>query len=143
MNEVTRHSGYDVGGAPELHPGRDGRAVTGDVAIVAMAAVVVVAVRTREPMLAGVGALGCVVVVPAVRRAGPRWAAVALVLVVASVWRSEAGWAGLQPDELGPFTGWVEIVNDPQPYRPVPGSSSRSTVNGSRRGHGGARSSNG
>jgi competence protein ComEC len=99
-----------------LHPGRDGRAVTGDVAIVAMAAVVVVAVRTRDPMLAGVGVLGCVILVPAVRRAGRRWAAVALVLVVASAWRSEAGWAGLEPDELGPFTGWVEIVTDPQPY---------------------------
>jgi competence protein ComEC len=116
VKEVTSHTGYDVGGAPELHPGLDGRAVTGDLAIVAMAAVVVVAVRTREPMLAGVGALWCVVVVPAVRRAGPRWAAVALLLVAASVWRSEAGWAGLEPDELGLFTGWVEIVTDPQPY---------------------------
>jgi competence protein ComEC len=116
VNEVTRHSGYDVGDASELHPGRGGRAVTGDVAIVALALVVVVAVRTREPVVAGVGALGCAILVPAVRRAGPRWAAVALVLVMAAAGRSEAGWTGLQPDALGPFTGWAEIVTDPQPY---------------------------
>ena len=31
-------------------------------------------------------------------------------------WRSEAAWSGLQPDVLGPFDGWVLVVDDPQPY---------------------------
>lgn len=30
--------------------------------------------------------------------------------------RSEQAWAGLTPDEIGPFEGWVRVVDDPQPY---------------------------
>lgn len=30
--------------------------------------------------------------------------------------RSEHAWAGLAPDEIGPFEGWVRLVDDPQPY---------------------------
>jgi len=76
----------------------------------------VVAVWTREPVLAGAGALGSVIFVPTVRRAGVRWVIVALVLVLAAAWHSASSWAGLRPDELAPFTGWAAVVTDPQPY---------------------------
>ncbi|NND74934.1 MAG: ComEC/Rec2 family competence protein [Ilumatobacter sp.] len=42
-------------------------------------------------------------------------AVVMFVCVVGSV-RSERAWSGLAPDELGPFEGWVRVVDDPQPY---------------------------
>ncbi len=40
--------------------------------------------------------------------------AIALALVAAI--RSDHAWAGLAPDALGPYIGWVRIVDDPQPY---------------------------
>ena len=29
-------------------------------------------------------------------------------------WRGDAAWDGLQPDALGPFSGWVTVVGEPQ-----------------------------
>lgn len=46
------------------------------------------------------------------------WLSLVLVaLAVAGVVRSDQSWASLTPDELGPYRGWVRIVDDPQPYR--------------------------
>ena len=43
---------------------------------------------------------------------------VVVVLVVAvAVWRADAAHEALSPDELGPFVGWVRLVDDPQPRR--------------------------
>lgn len=42
--------------------------------------------------------------------------AVAVVLAVFGALRSEQAWIGLAPDRLGPFEGWVRLVDDPQPY---------------------------
>ena len=54
--------------------------------------------------------------------AGRRRLDVMVVLVaIGSIagWRSEASWRDLAPDRLGEFTGWVAVVDDPQP---LPGS---------------------
>jgi competence protein ComEC len=42
---------------------------------------------------------------------------VAIVLAVFGAWRGESAWEGLAPDRLGPHTGWVRVVDDPQPGR--------------------------
>ena len=48
------------------------------------------------------------------------WLGLLLVaLAVGGLVRSDQGWASLEPDRLGPYIGWVRLVDDPQPY---PGS---------------------
>lgn len=42
---------------------------------------------------------------------------VAVALAVFGAARSERSWAGLTPDQVGPFEGWVRLVDDPQPYQ--------------------------
>ena len=39
-----------------------------------------------------------------------------VVLVVVAGWRCDVAWQQLQPDVVGPYTGWVRVVDDPQPY---------------------------
>jgi len=81
-----------------------------------------------------IGAIGLAVVLASVVASGPspgaadvemvvarRRAFGALVLVGVAVagvgaLRSQSSWASLAPDRLGPFEGWVRIVDDPQPY---------------------------
>jgi competence protein ComEC len=46
----------------------------------------------------------------------PLLAIVVVVLVSTGAVRSQHEWAGLAPDALGPFEGWVRLVDDPQPY---------------------------
>ena len=56
------------------------------------------------------GAVSAIVV----RRAVP---ALLLVLIAAAgLVRSDAAWHDLEPDRLGPFTGWATVVTDPQPF---------------------------
>jgi competence protein ComEC len=89
--------------------------VVTDGGVVALAVVAVVAVRTGSPTVAvvaallvggalGVAARSLLVVV------------VAVVLAVGGAVRSQHEWAGLAPDVLGPFEGWVRLIDDPQPY---------------------------
>ena len=49
---------------------------------------------------------------------GRSWLLVLLVAAVSlgAVVRSEQSWASLEPDRLGPYTGWVRVIDDPQPY---------------------------
>ncbi len=42
--------------------------------------------------------------------------ALLMLVCLAGAVRSERAWAGLAPDELGPFEGWARVVDDPQPY---------------------------
>lgn len=44
------------------------------------------------------------------------WVVVAVLLSAFAGLRADQAWASLAPDELGPYTGWVRIVDDPQPY---------------------------
>ncbi len=41
---------------------------------------------------------------------------VAVALAAVGAVRSQHAWAGLEPDSLGPYAGWVRVVDDPQPY---------------------------
>jgi competence protein ComEC len=128
--EATSKPGYGAGGLPGLHPRPP---VAGDLSVVGVAVVTAVAVRTASPRIAIALAVAAVVVfVGAVsgpptrptsrRRAGSLVAAVLLTLLVAipaglgGALRSQHSWASLVPDALGPFSGWVRVVDDPQPY---------------------------
>jgi len=76
---------------------------------VLVALVVAVAVATRSWLPVGLGALAAALV------ARPRFAGLVLALGAAGVVRADAASAGLVPRELGPYTGWVAVVADPQP----------------------------
>ncbi|MEM9515444.1 MAG: ComEC/Rec2 family competence protein [Actinomycetota bacterium] len=81
----------------------------GLVAILAGSMALVVWTRSWVPIV--VGTLLVVVV------GRPRVALAALALMVVGAERSDHAWAGLAPDQLGPFFGAVRIVDDPQPYQ--------------------------
>jgi len=40
----------------------------------------------------------------------------AAVVVPAGAVRAQLGWESLAPDALGPYAGWVRVIDDPQPY---------------------------
>ncbi|MEM9040293.1 MAG: ComEC/Rec2 family competence protein [Actinomycetota bacterium] len=44
-------------------------------------------------------------------------AAVAIIVIVVAGWRCDVERAGLVPERLGSFEGWVHVVDDPQPLR--------------------------
>ncbi|HSL74645.1 MAG TPA: ComEC/Rec2 family competence protein [Ilumatobacteraceae bacterium] len=130
MYEATNSPGYDAGGLHGLHPRPP---VAGDLSVVGVAVVTALAVRTASPRIAIVLAMAAVVVFlaaismppgdgPSGRRAGRLVAAMLLTLLVAipaglfGAVRSQHSWAALTPDVLGPFSGWVRVVDDPQPY---------------------------
>ncbi len=76
--------------------------------MVGAAVAVAIAVATRwwyVPIAAGA--------VAAVVRS-PRLAVAVAALAATAVWRGDAAWAALQPDALGPFSGWVTVVGEPQ-----------------------------
>lgn len=87
--------------------------------IVVLAAGTAVGAWSTSPAV-GV-AVGCTLGIVAARRArgSQRWQIVALaVLVVAGgAARSERAWNGLTPDSLGPYAGWVRLVDDPDTVR--------------------------
>lgn len=127
VNEVTTSPGYDPTLADMRHAaatgGEAGTAVS-DGAIIAMAVVVVIGVWTRDTAGAvGAGAVAALAV-RLVGRVHPGWLAVLLVLAIVGPIRSQHSWAGLTPDRLGPFEGWVRMIDDPQPYE----SSTRAIV---------------
>ena len=111
--DITNHRGY----------GTDARSwrrfdptvtVVTDGGVVALAVVVVAAVRTGSPAVAIL--LGLVVGgVVAVMASSPMVTVVVLALAVGGAVRSQHEWAGLAPDVLGPYEGWVRLIDDPQP----------------------------
>ena len=87
----------------------------GDTAIIGLALVTAVAVWTRSP-LAAVGGVALVgASFEATRQARWRWFAVAIVVAIGAGVHSQQSWAELAPDQLGPFTGWGQLIGDPQP----------------------------
>lgn len=89
-----------------------------DRTVVAAAVAVVVAVWSGSTVLGA----ACLVVAMAVStstgggiRGALFWCLVG-ALVAAGAVRSERAWSGLQPDAVGAFLGWAEVVDDPQPY---------------------------
>ncbi len=46
----------------------------------------------------------------------PVGAALCALLVVTAAWRAAVVWDETAPRQLGPYTGWAEVVGDPAPY---------------------------
>ncbi len=94
-----------------------------DVVVVGIAAITVSAVWSAEVVPALV--LGLVAAVIVARRSRSWWAAM-LVVGLATVGgvRSDHAWNGLTPDRLGPYHGWVRLVDDPHSF----GASTRLVV---------------
>lgn len=82
-----------------------------------VAAAVVAAVASHQPSIGptlGVALTGWVVTRR--REASSVRALVLLVLLaVSATWRADIAREALVPDRLGPFEGWVRLVDDPQP----------------------------
>jgi competence protein ComEC len=114
VNEVTDPRGYGTEGRSWWRFDASSTTVT-DGGVVALAVVVVAAVRTGSPAVAIL--LGLVIgATIAVVASSPPLAFVVLALAVGGAVRSQHEWAGLAPDVLGPYEGWVRLVDDPQPY---------------------------
>ena len=103
--------GYEFTPASTRHPTVRRPRQPGTVAALTFAAGVAASVATRSWMVVVVtGAVSAIVV----RRTVP---ALLLVLIAAAgLVRSDAAWHDLEPDHLGPFTGWATVVTDPQPF---------------------------
>lgn len=115
VNEVTNPRGYGTGAGSWWRSGSSVTTVT-DGAVVAVAAVTVVSVRTGSPSVAL--ALALLVAPAVVRSARSPLLLVGLVvlLAVGAAMRSQHEWARLVPDSLGAYEGWVRLIDDPQPY---------------------------
>ena len=114
VNEVTDSRGYGTDGRRWWRLGVTPATIT-DGGVVALAVVVAVAVRTGSVTVAamlGVTVGGAL----ALAARSPPLAMLAVVLATSGAVRSQASWAGLAPDTLGPFEGWVRVIDDPQPY---------------------------
>ena len=90
------------------------RVMPGDGLVAAVAACTCVAVWTGSLV---VGALGVLVgVFVGVLARAPLLGLLVALLVPMGVVRSHQAWASLSPEALGPHSGWVRVVDDPQPY---------------------------
>ncbi|MDQ3468626.1 MAG: ComEC/Rec2 family competence protein [Actinomycetota bacterium] len=101
--------GYELRTGPVTHARREGATSAGPAAVVVAAGVVATAVATRSLCVPLVAAI---VVGVATRRLGV--VVVVAVLGAAGVHRSDGAWHDLRPDRLGPFAGWVTVVDDPR-----------------------------
>lgn len=110
---VTTGPGYELQPAGPARPGPSGgRSTPSDAVVVGVAIATALAVWSGS---VAVGVLGAVVVATA---ASSRvLLIVVLVLVTVGAWRSVQSWSSLAPDRLGPFEGWVRVIDEPQPYR--------------------------
>jgi competence protein ComEC len=115
VNEVTYPRGYGTGMRSWWRSSSSVTTVT-DTAVVAVAAVAVVSVRSGSPILALALAL---LVAPAFARSArspPLLVGLVVLVAVGAAMRSQHEWAGLVPDSLGAYEGWVRLIDDPQPY---------------------------
>ncbi len=94
----------------------DGRAPLPTATVASVAAVTALGAAAAD-WRAG-AAIGLVAAVPAGRtRARGALPVVLLVVVGAGAgWRAAGAWDALAPGALGPYEGWVRLVDDPQPY---------------------------
>jgi competence protein ComEC len=103
-----------------------------DAVVVVAAAVTSLAAWWASPWLGLLTGLAGVAPVAVTSRAAGRgwprsWPVVLLLLLAlgaAAGWRGQREVAGLAPDRLGPYAGWVRLVDDPQPL----GSATRVVV---------------
>ena len=110
MNEVTGPRGY---GTDSRSWSRSSQLVTSvtDGGVVAAAVAVSLAVRTGSVAAGVVFGLAAAVVARS-----PPLGLVIVVLASTGALRSQYEWSGLAPESLGPFEGWVHLVDDPQPF---------------------------
>jgi competence protein ComEC len=114
VNEVTTPRGYGIGERSWWRLGPSA-GVLSDVSVVVLAIAVAVAAWAGSLELAVVIGLVVGVATASVSRSPPVLL-LALALVTGGAARSQHEWAGLAPDVLGPFEGWVRLIDDPQPY---------------------------
>lgn len=117
VNDVTKRPGYGTGDRSWWRSGRSVTTVT-DSSVVAAAVMVVVSVRTGSPTVALALALAVGLGIARSSRSPPLLLVLIplIVLGVGAAMRSQHEWAGLVPDALGPYDGWVRLIDDPQPY---------------------------
>ena len=121
MNEVTNPRGYGIEGRSWWRPDSAVTTVT-DGAVVAVAVVTVVSVRLGStPVALALALVVGLLVALSARSMTATTSVMAIVAVVAllavgGAVRSQHEWAGLAPDSLGPYDGWVRLIDDPQPY---------------------------
>ena len=85
--------------------------------VVALSGLVAVAGWARGATIPVAVAAALAATVAVVTEASPRRAVVLVAAVaVLGAWRADAAWAGAAPRALGPYTGWVRVVGDPQPF---------------------------
>ena len=86
-----------------------------DIVMAGVAATTVVAVWAGALVPASI--LG-VVAAAILGRWSRSWATVILVVALSVVGgvRADHAWNGLAPDRIGPYDGWVRLVDDPHPY---------------------------
>lgn len=77
--------------------------------------VVVGAVAMRDPAVALLGGVLVALLFVSFRRP-VALAVFVVVLAAAGSVRSEQAWSSLAPDRIGPYLGWVRVVDDPQSY---------------------------
>lgn len=118
----TRPAGYGVGGVAARTPIGLVSTPVPTVAVMGLALATVLGVWTRDPRPVGLLACGFALGWLALgagrrsRNACLAWCLSAIVLASAGAVRSEGGWAGVAPDHIGEFGGWVKIIDDPQPF---------------------------
>jgi competence protein ComEC len=105
--DVTRYSSYGSVLGVEGHP----PLVLADVVMVGLAVVVAVSAVVGDVRAAALVALA--IAIPF--RSWPVFV-IAVLLAFSGSLRAADARHGLEPDVLGPFTGWVRLVDDPQPY---------------------------
>jgi len=102
---VSIRQAYGAGRPRERHP-------VPDVAVVALAVTVAIAVRVGPSGWSGLAIVFAI--------SAARWrvtfALVVVSVAMVGVVRSDRAWDALAPDAVGPYEGWVLIVDDPQPY---------------------------
>ncbi len=111
MNEVTQLRGYGTDHAASRRLGAEPAPAFTDGGVIALSVAVVIGVWTGDPMLAGLAGVAV-----GVAWRSPRLVLVAVVLAAGGAVRSQHEWAGLAPDHIGPYEGWVRLIDDPQPY---------------------------
>lgn len=79
--------------------------------MIVIAAVVVVSVSTADVRVAALAAVAAAAVCRS-------WTVLLLAVLLSTggVVRSAQSWESLAPDRIGPYVGWVRVVDDPQPY---------------------------
>ena len=95
------------------------RSPLSDRLVTGAAATVAVGCWWHDIRLAVIVAVGAAVAARLGGETTTRAMLVLLVLAGAATVRADDAWNGLQPRSLGPYQGWVELVDDPQPFGPA------------------------